>query len=128
MPVSPQVKKGLILLVGVSGPDSHQGVGLLQSRAGSNNLGIQTVDWIFFVLFCCMCVLSHGPLFVTPWTVACQVPLYMEFSMQEYWSGLPFPSPGDLPNPGTESETPVSSALQVDSLPLCHVGSQLDLL
>ena len=84
MPVSLQVKKGLILLVGVIGPDNHQGVELLQSRAGSNNLGIQTIDWTFFVLFCCMCVLSHGQLFVTLWTVACQVPLYMEFSMQEY--------------------------------------------
>ena len=41
-------------------------------------------------------------LFATPWTVAHQVPLSMEFSRQEYWSGLPFPSPGDLPNPGTE--------------------------
>ena len=39
---------------------------------------------------------------VTPWTVACQVPLSMEFPRQEYRSGLPFPSPGDLPNPGTE--------------------------
>ena len=42
-------------------------------------------------------------LFVTPWTVACQAPLFMEFSRQEYWSGEPFPSPGDLPNPGIES-------------------------
>ena len=47
---------------------------------------------------------------VTPWTVACQIPLCMEFSRQEYWSGLPFPSPGDLPDPGTE---PASPALQV---------------
>ena len=39
---------------------------------------------------------------VTPWTVACQVPLSMEFPRLEYWGGLPFPSPGDLPNPGTE--------------------------
>ena len=43
-----------------------------------------------------------------PWTVACQVPLSMEFSRQEYWNGLPFPSPGDLPDPGIE---PVSLAL-----------------
>ena len=43
---------------------------------------------------------SHVRLFATPWTVACQVPLSMEFSRQEYWSGLPFPSPGDLPDPG----------------------------
>ena len=53
-------------------------------------------------------------LFVTPWTVARQAPLSMEFSRQEYWSGLPFPSPGDLPNPGIKSGSP---ALQVDSLP-----------
>jgi len=46
--------------------------------------------------------------FVTPWTVACQAPLSMGFSRQEYWSGLPFPPPGDLPHPGTE---PKSSAL-----------------
>ena len=49
---------------------------------------------------CCVYVLSHVQLFVTPWTVACQAPLSMEFSKQEYWSGLPFPTPGDLPNPG----------------------------
>ena len=53
-------------------------------------------------------------LFVTPWTVACQAPLSMGLSRQEYWSGLPFPSPGDLSNPGIE---PGSSALQADSLP-----------
>ena len=52
-------------------------------------------------------------LFVTSWTIACQAPLSMEFSRQEYWSGLPFPSPGDLSNPGIESVSPV---LQVDSL------------
>ena len=46
--------------------------------------------------------LSHVRLFVTPWTVAPQAPLLMGFSRQEYWSGLPFPSPGDLPDPGTE--------------------------
>ena len=51
---------------------------------------------------------------VTPSTVACQVPLSLGFSRQEYWSGLPFPSPGDLPNPGIELRSP---ALQADSLP-----------
>ena len=50
----------------------------------------------------------------TLWTVACQAPLSIEFSWQEYCSGLPFPSPRDLPNPGTE---PGSAALQADSLP-----------
>ena len=50
---------------------------------------------------------------LTPWTVARQAPLSMEFSRQEYWSELPFPSPGDLPDPGIE---PGSRALQADSL------------
>ena len=56
---------------------------------------------------------------MTPWTVAPQAPLLMEFSRQEYWSGLPFPTPGDLPDPGIEPESP---AWQVDSLPLSHLG------
>ena len=47
--------------------------------------------------------LSHVWLFVTPWTVAHQTPPSMEFSRQEYWSGLPFSSPGDLPNPGIKA-------------------------
>ena len=50
---------------------------------------------------------------MTPWAVACQAPLSMGFSRQEYWSGLPFPSPGDLPHPGIE---PGSPALQADCL------------
>ena len=47
-----------------------------------------------------VCVFSHVQLLVTPWTVTNLVPLYMEFSRQENWSGLPFPTPGDLPDPG----------------------------
>ena len=47
-----------------------------------------------------MKLLSHVRLFVTPWTIAYQAPLSMGFSRQQYWSGLPFPSPGDLPHPG----------------------------
>ena len=58
--------------------------------------------------------LSHVQLFVTPWTVAYKAPLSMEFSRQEYWSGLPFPSPGDLLDPGIELGSP---ALQADTLP-----------
>ena len=58
--------------------------------------------------------LSCVQLFVTPWTVAYQAPLSMEFSRQEYWRGLPFPSPGDLPNPRME---PGSPTLQADTLP-----------
>ena len=49
--------------------------------------------------------------FVTPWTVAHQAPLSMKFFRQEYWSGLPFPSPGALPNPGVEPTSLVSPAL-----------------
>ena len=59
-------------------------------------------------------LLSHLQLFVTPWTVAYQGPLSMGFSRQEYWSGLPFPSPGDLPNPGIDPRSP---ALGADVLP-----------
>ena len=58
--------------------------------------------------------LSHVQLFVTPWTVAYKAPLSMEFSRQEYWSGLPFPSPGDLLDPGIKLGSP---ALQADTLP-----------
>ena len=58
-------------------------------------------------------LLSRVRLFVTPWTVAYEVPSSMEFSRQEYWSGLPFPSPGDLPDPGIE---PGSPTLQVDGI------------
>ena len=57
---------------------------------------------------------SRVPLFITTWAAALQAPLSIGFSRQEYWSELPFPSPGDLPNPGIR---PASSALQADSLP-----------
>ena len=67
--------------------------------------------WIFV-----WCVLSHSVMYdsVTPWTVAHQAPLSMGFSGQEYWSGLLFPSPGDLPDPGIK---PMSPSLQGDYLP-----------
>ena len=58
--------------------------------------------------------LSRVRLFATPWTVAYQASQSMGFSRQEYWSGVPFPSPGDLPDPGIE---PPSPALQADTLP-----------
>ena len=59
--------------------------------------------------------------FETPWTITHQAPLSMGFPRQEYWSGLPIPSPRDLPNSGMEPESP---ALQVDSLPLSHLGGR----
>ena len=67
--------------------------------------------------------LSRVRLFVTPWTVAHQAPLSMGFSRQEYWSGLPFPSPGDLPNPGIK---PGSPALQADALSSEPPGEALE--
>ena len=69
-----------------------------------------------------VCVLSRFSrvwLFVTPWTVAHQAPLSMGFSRQEYWSGLPCPPPGDLPNPGIK---PRSLAVRADSLPVKPQG------
>ena len=63
-------------------------------------------------IYLCVCVcvwaqlLSRVWLFATQWTVAYQAPLSMGFPQQEYWSGFPFPSPGDLPDPGIKSESP----------------------
>ena len=59
---------------------------------------------------------------VTPWTVAHQIPLSMRFPRQEYWSGLPFPTPGDLPDPGIKLSSP---SLQVDSLLMNRSGRNL---
>ena len=62
----------------------------------------------------CACVLSHFScvrLFVTLWTVACQAPVSVGFSRQEYWSGLPCPPPGDLPDPGIETVSLMSPTL-----------------
>ena len=61
------------------------------------------------------------PTLATPWTVTPQVPLSMGFSRQEFWSVLPFPSPGDLPNPGTEPRSP---ALLTNSLPSEPLGRE----
>ena len=64
------------------------------------------------------------PALCNPMAVVHRAPLSMGFSRQEYWSGLPFPSPGDLPDPGI---VPGSSVLQVGSLPLYHLGSRENL-
>ena len=72
---------------------------------------------------------------MTPWIVPHQTPLSMEFSSQEYWSGLPFPAPGDLPDPGIEPMSLVFPALAGGFFlflflffftPLCHLGSLHD--
>ena len=75
-----------------------------------------------------MCVLaqclSHVQLIATPWTVAYQAPLSMEFSKQEYWSWFSFLTPGDLPNPGIEHMSPTSPALAGGfSIIARHLGS-----
>ena len=70
-------------------------------------------------------LLSRVRLFVTLWTVAYKAPLSMGFSRQEFWSGLPFPSPGDLPNPGIEPRFP---ALQADALPSEPLGKPEDIM
>ena len=67
-------------------------------------------------------LLGSVRLFATPWGVAYQDPPSMGFSRQEYWSGLPFPSPGDLPNPGIE---PGSPALRADALPSEPLGKTI---
>ena len=78
-----------------------------------------------------LCVYMHASvlssfcsvqLLVTLWTIACWVPLSMGFSRQEYWSGLPCPPPGDLPNPGIEPTSLTSPALAVGSLQLASPG------
>ena len=61
--------------------------------------------------------------FATPWTVAAQAPLSMGFSREEYWSGVPCPPPGDLPDPRIEPMSPAALASQANSLPLRHLGS-----
>ena len=84
------------------------------------------VSQLYICLYVCVCFcvcvqsLSHVQLFVTPWIAAHQVPLSMGFSRQEYWSGLPFPPPGELLDPGIEPVSSVSPVLQADFLPLSH--------
>ena len=94
-----------------------QGELLLSPRPFCYRLHLQFL-FTSIILVCvsvCVCTraqsLIHVQLCVTPWTIACQAPLFMELSRQEYWSGLPFPTPGDLPNPGIESMSLASSAL-----------------
>ena len=70
-----------------------------------------------------LCVLSCVQLYVTPWTMARQEPLSMEFSRKEYWSGLPFPSPGDLPNPGIKPVSLASPALAGRFFTTVHLES-----
>ena len=83
---------------------------------------------INFVKHVCMCMFSHVRLIAIPWTVACQAPLSIEFSRQEYWSVLPFPTPGDLPYPRSNSHLLTLLPRQVDSLPLHHLESPIKIV
>ena len=107
---------------------------VLEGGAGSLRWETREMKWnshVLFISYLATCMQNYSVprttlfavvvyslngvrLFVTPWTVACQAPLFMGFPRQEYWSGVPFPSPGDLPDPRMELVAP---ALQVDSLP-----------
>ena len=84
--------------------------------------GVQLSSGPCFTPWClsCLVAFSHVQLCVTSWTVAHQAPLSMGFPRQEYWSGLPFPPPGDLPHPQTEPKSP---ALQADSFAVSCQGS-----
>ena len=76
-----------------------------------NQFGQTRVQILLWRYILDVCTLSSVRLFATPWTVANQVPLPMGFSRQEYWSGLPFPPPRDLPESGIKPSSPVSPAL-----------------
>ena len=90
MPLASPITYGILLLRKTSQRES------IPKRTVSENL------IIICFLHCSMCVPSWVWLFMTPWTIACQAPLSMEFFRQEYYSGLLFPPLGDLPNPGIE--------------------------
>ena len=109
-PPGPQAPLSFASAISVGQAHSHQS---LANRTQA--CVVQKEGWAFQWGVCvCVCVriaLGCARLFMTPWTVACQSPLSMEFSRQEYWSGFPFPNPGDLPNPGTELASPGASAL-----------------
>ena len=98
-----------------------------KSQVYNTAIQLYTCVCVYMCVCVCVCVhmcaqlLSHVLLFIIPWTVARQAPLSMGFSRQESWSGLPCPSPGDLSHPGI-----CLLGLwhwQMDSLPLCHLGS-----
>ena len=90
---------------------------MLEKTEGRRRRGRQRMNWFDGITDSMdieVTSLSRVQLFVTPWTVAHQASPSMEFSRHEYWSGLPFPSPGDLHDPGIEPRSP---ALQAEALP-----------
>ena len=93
----------------------------LRALHGFDQVHLATTFW--HRQYCLVKLLSRVWPFATPWTVAHQAPLSMGFSRQEYRSGLPFPSPGDLSDPGIEPMSPAAPTLQADTLPLSHQRS-----
>ena len=83
----------------------------------------QTRTLVKLLMFYLMSVLSHVQLFATRWTVAHKAPRSVKFFRQKFWSGLPFPTPGYLSDPGIETVSPALPALAGDSLPRCRLGS-----
>ena len=101
------------LLKNLDWGDNSAFMNLILSVRGNGNLTPGKNNSVILEYSLCMLrcsVMSDS--FVAPWTIASQVPLSIGFPRQEYWSGLPFPSPGDVPNAGIE---PTSPAWQVDS-------------
>ena len=72
-----------------------------------NHIIIKYIERHYIRVCVCVCALSCVQLFVTPWTVTCQTPLFTGFFKQDYWSGLPFPPPGDFPNSGIKPMSPI---------------------
>ena len=96
----------------------------LNNNRNSNSLFLQSFLYAQHHVHACVIIcFSRVQIFATPWTVACQAPLSKGFSRQEYWSGLPFPTLGHLPDPGIK---PGSPALHVDSLPSELPGKPLE--
>ena len=103
------------------GGDGNRNQGMVINRAHDGYSDFSFSRHMHTMLSC----FSYVQLFLTLWAVAYQAPLSMEFSKQEYWSGLPCPPPGDLPDPGIKPEFLTTAVLSGGSLPLAPPGKPL---
>ena len=108
--------RGMLFQLEKGDPGDFSDGNVLPLDLGGHYMGKSV--WDLWTLCMSVCVLSHTRLFVTPWTVARQAPLSMEFSRKEYQNGLPFPSPGIFLTHGSNAHL---LHWQADSLPLCHL-------